>query len=85
MKKGLLGSTALIGASALLAGAAGAAEAPTWKLTGNANFQFYWVDGDAPRITSGFTSTSNGTTWTAASGPVFNRIAVGPSGSTTFG
>ncbi len=46
MKKGLLGSTALIGATALMAGAAGAAEAPTWKLTGNANFQFYWVDQD---------------------------------------
>jgi len=49
MKKGLLGSTALVGAAALMAGAAGAAgaaEAPTWKLTGNANFQLYYVDQD---------------------------------------
>ncbi|MBE9558309.1 MAG: porin [Proteobacteria bacterium] len=47
MKKGLLGSTALISAVAMISGTASAAEAPTWKLTGNANFQFYWVDQDA--------------------------------------
>ena len=46
MKKGLLGSTALIGATALMAGAAGAAEAPTWKLSGNVNFQVYVPDQD---------------------------------------
>jgi hypothetical protein len=46
MKKGLLGSTALVGATAMMAGAAGAAEAPTWKLTGNMNFQAYYVDQD---------------------------------------
>ncbi len=46
MKKGFLGGTALIGAAALMTGTAGAAEAPTWKLSGNANFQFYWVDQD---------------------------------------
>jgi outer membrane protein OmpU len=46
MKKGLLGSTALIGATALMAGAAGAAEAPTWKLSGNMNFQVYNIDQD---------------------------------------
>lgn len=46
MKKGLLGSTALIGATVLMAGAAGAAEAPTWKLTGNMNFQVYFADRD---------------------------------------
>jgi hypothetical protein len=75
MKKGLLGSTALIGASALIAGTAGAAEAPTWKLTGNANFQFYYVDGDAGAITTGSTFTSNGTTWTFMSGPAFITAA----------
>ncbi|MBE9556149.1 MAG: porin [Proteobacteria bacterium] len=47
MKKGLLGSSALIGATVLMAGVASAAEAPTWKLTGNANFQFYYVDQDS--------------------------------------
>ncbi len=47
MKKGLLATTALIGAGALMAGAAGAAEAPDYKLSGNMNFQFYWVNGDA--------------------------------------
>ena len=51
MKKGLLGSTALVGATALMAGAAGPAEAPTWKLTGNANFQFYYVDADNQGVT----------------------------------
>ena len=52
MKKGLLGSTALIGATALMAGAAGAAEAPTWKLTGNANFQIYNIDQNFLAFTS---------------------------------
>jgi hypothetical protein len=47
MKKGLFGSTALIGATAMMAGAAGAAEAPTWKLSGNMNFQAYFADRDA--------------------------------------
>jgi len=46
MKKALLGSSALVGAVSVVSVAANAAEAPTWKLTGNANFQFYWVDQD---------------------------------------
>ncbi len=46
MKKGLLATTALVGAGALMAGAAGAAEAPEWKLGGTMNFQLYWVDQD---------------------------------------
>ena len=46
MKKGLLGSTALVGVVAVAGGAAWAAEAPEWKLSGNMNFQFYWVDQD---------------------------------------
>ena len=50
MKKGLLGSTALIGATALMAGAAGAAEAPTYKLTGNTNFQIYIPSGDVSDV-----------------------------------
>ncbi|MBE9555636.1 MAG: porin [Proteobacteria bacterium] len=55
MKKGLLGTTALVGASVILAAAAQAAEAPTWKLSGNANFQLYWVDQDN---TSGYIKTT---------------------------
>ncbi len=47
MKKSLLGGTALVGAAALVGGvAAYAAEAPEWKLSGNMNFQFYYVDQD---------------------------------------
>jgi len=60
MKKGLLGSTALIGATAMMAGAAGAAEAPTWKLSGNMNFQVYFADRD------GFDAVAFGTTSTKA-------------------
>ncbi len=52
MKKRLLGGTALIGAAALIAGMAGAAEAPEWKLSGNMNFQFYYVDQDWNTITT---------------------------------
>lgn len=51
MKKGLLGSTALIGATVLMAGAANvasAAEAPEYKLSGNLNFQIYLPDQDTP-------------------------------------
>ncbi len=47
MKKGLLATTALIGAGVLVGGTAQAAEAPEWKLSGNMNFQFYNVDQDA--------------------------------------
>ncbi len=47
MKKGLLGSTAIIGATVLAAGVANAAEAPTWKLNGVMNFQVYVVDRDS--------------------------------------
>ncbi len=46
MKKKLLTSTALAGAVVLACGAAQAAEPPTWKLNGNINFQFYWIDQD---------------------------------------
>ena len=51
MKNGLLRTTALAGTSALLAGGAAAAEAPEWKLSGNMNFQFYWIDQDFNTIT----------------------------------
>ncbi|MDH3230285.1 MAG: porin [Alphaproteobacteria bacterium] len=47
MKKGLLGSTALVAATALTVGAASAAEAPTYKLSGWMNFQAYFADRDA--------------------------------------
>lgn len=46
MKHGLLQSTALAGAAIAIAGAATAAEPPTWKLSGNATFNFYYVDQD---------------------------------------
>jgi len=79
MKKGLLGSTAIVGATALIAGTAGAAEAPTWKLTGNVNFQFYYVDQDAVGATSGGTkNTTNGTFLTKFVGPAFQTAT--PSG-----
>ncbi len=63
MKKGLLATTALVGAAALMAGTAGAAEAPKWKLSGNMNFQLYWVDQDY----AGFDSDS-GDDWTQVTG-----------------
>ncbi|MEE8445938.1 MAG: porin, partial [Alphaproteobacteria bacterium] len=53
MKKGLLGTTALVGATALLAGAAGAAEAPSYKISGGTNFQFYYIDQDATTFKGG--------------------------------
>lgn len=46
MKKGLLGSTAIIAATALTAGVAGAAEAPTVKLGGFMDFQMYMPSND---------------------------------------
>jgi hypothetical protein len=61
MKKELLAGTALIGGAAILGGAAIAAEAPTWKLTGNANFQFYWADQDRGDTTWTGTDTWAGT------------------------
>ncbi|MBE9558304.1 MAG: porin [Proteobacteria bacterium] len=73
MKKGLLGSTALIGAAALIAGVAGAAEAPTWKLTGNANFQFYWVDQDA--------SGTGAATWVDGTWSVGTKMGTSDTGS----
>ncbi len=67
MKKGLLGSTALMGAGVLAGAAAWAAEAPEWTLSGNVNFQFYYVDQDAGGIDL-FSVYSAGagfsTTWT---------------------
>lgn len=64
MKKGLLGSTALIGATVLMAGAAGAAEAPEWKLSGNVNFQGVFADQDAATVTTGTIFTAGGGTTT---------------------
>ena len=46
MKKTLFGTTAIIGLSAISTSLATAAEAPTWRLSGYANFQFYYVDQD---------------------------------------
>ncbi len=78
MKKGLLGSTALVGATTLMASAGGAAEAPTWKLTGNANFQFYWVDQDGHDLTYTTDTTSNGTTGTKIGIWMWDTDTVGP-------
>jgi len=66
MKKSLLCSTALIGATALTAGTAGAAEAPTWKLTGNANFQLYWVDQDNTNTKTKWNGSDLGNTYVQA-------------------
>ena len=61
MKKGLLGTTALVGAGALAVGVAGAAEAPTWKLSGNVNFQIYAIDQDSPPTVTSWVLTPGGT------------------------
>ena len=53
MKKTLLATTALGALATFAAAGAMAAEAPTWKLTGNANFQFYWVDQDLVAFDTG--------------------------------
>lgn len=65
MKKGLLGSTALVAATALTAGMAQAAEAPTWKLSGFMNFQAYFADRDS------FTGVAFGTTTGTLGAPGF--------------
>ncbi len=59
MKKGLLATTALVGAGALGGGAALAAEAPEWKLGGNMNFQLYWADPEnsGTKVGAGATKT----------------------------
>ena len=46
MKRMLFGTTALAGAAMAVSGMAAAAEAPSWKLGGNAIFQLYYVDQD---------------------------------------
>ncbi len=46
MKKSLLGGTVLAGAAMLAGVDALAAEAPGWQLSGNMNFQFYWIEQD---------------------------------------
>ncbi len=57
MRKRLLSSTALASAAVVVCGSALAAEAPVWKLRGNLNFQFYWVDQDNTIIASDTFST----------------------------
>ncbi len=46
MKKGLLATTALAGASVFAVGVAAAAEAPTYSISGYMKFQAYWIDQD---------------------------------------
>ncbi len=63
MKKRFLNSTAIVGATVLAGGAVLAAEAPSWKLTGNVNFQFYWADADnqGTKFISDWTPSPGGT------------------------
>lgn len=61
MKKGLLASTALIGAVAF-AGVASAAEAPTWKLSGTQKFQLVNVSQDVSATATATFATASGTT-----------------------
>lgn len=53
MKARLLAGTGLAGMMALAGGAHAGGVAPIWHLTGNANFQAYWIDQDAVGLTSG--------------------------------
>jgi len=57
MKKGLLGSTALIAATALTAGVAQAQQAPTVSFSGFMNFQAFFSDRDAV-VANSLTTTS---------------------------
>jgi len=63
MKKGLLGSTALVAATALTAGVA-QAQAPTVSFSGFINFQAYFADRDARTAVAGTVTTVLGLTGT---------------------
>jgi hypothetical protein len=52
MKARLLAGTGLAGMMALAGGAHAGGVAPIWHLTGNANFQAYWIDQDAVGLAS---------------------------------
>ncbi len=76
MKARLLGGTALIGAAALLVGGtAEAAVAPMWRLTGNMNFQLYWIDQDWAGLESD--PWPSGWFWTGVTSPG-DATAAGP-------
>ena len=79
MKKKLLTSTALASAAVLACGVAQAAEPPTWKLSGNLNFQFYWIDQDNTEFTGDTFNTLplNDTTKTTISGPSPTHVLIG--------
>ncbi len=77
MKKGLLGSTAIVAATALTVGAAQAAEAPTWKLSGFMNFQVYVPSGDL----TGFNET--GVNLVTTAGTVFFTTDIFPTTTPT--
>ncbi len=58
MKARLMAGTALAGAIAISGGASAGGIEPMWRLSGNANFQAYWVDQDAVGlVSSAFTFT----------------------------
>ncbi len=52
MKAKLMAGTALAGAIAFSGGASAGGIEPMWRLSGNANFQAYWVDQDAVGLVS---------------------------------
>ena len=52
MKAGLMAGTALAGMTVLAGGAQAGGVAPVWHLTGNMNFQAYWIDQDAVGLVS---------------------------------
>ncbi len=53
MKAKLLAGTGIVGMMALSGGAHAGGIAPVWHLSGNANFQAYWIDQDAVGLISG--------------------------------
>jgi len=58
MKAGLMAGTGLAGMMAMAGGAQAGGIAPVWHLTGNANFQAYWIDQDAVGLNSDGLSAS---------------------------
>jgi len=71
MKKGLLGSTALIAATALTAGVAQAQQGPTASFSGFMNFQIYIPSGDIEGFTGGSISTNPATVTAPQDGTMY--------------
>lgn len=78
MKARLLVGTAIGGAISWTAGIASAAEGPVWSLSGNVNFQAYWVDQDAVGLNTRTTGvTIDEVIWELAFSPA-TATAKGP-------